>query len=222
MNKVCNKCFVEKSTDDFPKQRRACKLCCKKECNDYKKLNKEKISQYNREYKSANKATITEYNKEYNLKNRDEIQKRHTPYLKNRRKTNPNYKMGTILRNRLKKLIKGESHTMEILGCNIQFFNKWFEYQFDDEMNFDNHGTLWHVDHVIPCAKFDLLSNEDVNKCFNWTNLQPLECKKNLSKREFLTQSELDNHKIKLNTFIKINEIDKNIVIPEYDKNMYV
>jgi len=222
MNKVCNKCCIEKSCIDFPKQRKACKVCCKKECRDYKKLNKNKISEYNYEYKKKNKISISLYNKEYNLTNRDIIQKRHTAYLKNRRITNPNYKMSTVLRNRLKKLVKGEKHTMEVLGCDILLFRKWFEFQFSEKMNFDNHGTIWHVDHVIPCAKFNLLNDVEVNRCFNWTNLQPLECKKNLSKKDSLTQLELDSHTTKLTTFINNNELSKDTVIPKYNKDAYV
>ena len=44
------------------------------------------------------------------------------------------------------------------------------------------HG--WHIDHIIPCAFFDLTKASHQRVCFNWQNLQPLWAKDNLSKRD--------------------------------------
>ena len=42
-------------------------------------------------------------------------------------------------------------------------------------MTWENHTpTGWHVDHIIPCAAFDLSKPEEQRKCFHYTNLQPL------------------------------------------------
>ena len=44
-------------------------------------------------------------------------------------------------------------------------------------MTWDNYGQgddKWNIDHVIPCAKFDLVREEEQRKCFYWTNLQSL------------------------------------------------
>ena len=47
----------------------------------------------------------------------------------------------------------------------------------------DNYGE-WHIDHIKPCAKFDLTKLEDQKKCFNYTNLQPLWAIDNYKKRD--------------------------------------
>ena len=52
-------------------------------------------------------------------------------------------------------------------------------------MNWDNylqHG--WHLDHIRPCATFDLKDEEKQKVCFNWRNLQPLWGRENVIKSE--------------------------------------
>jgi hypothetical protein len=48
-------------------------------------------------------------------------------------------------------------------------------------MTWDNYGE-WHVDHIQPCASFDLSDPKQLAECFNWSNLQPLWAKENISK----------------------------------------
>ena len=50
-------------------------------------------------------------------------------------------------------------------------------------MTWKNHGLKgWHIDHIIPCAAFDLTKEEEQKKCFHYSNLQPLWWIDNLKK----------------------------------------
>lgn len=49
-------------------------------------------------------------------------------------------------------------------------------------MDWENYGKVWQVDHVRPCASFDLTNPEQQRSCFHWTNLQPLFVHENLIK----------------------------------------
>jgi hypothetical protein len=52
-------------------------------------------------------------------------------------------------------------------------------------MNWNNNIVRgWHIDHIVPCAKFDLTKVEQQKKCFNYTNLQPLWAIDNLLKKD--------------------------------------
>lgn len=42
-------------------------------------------------------------------------------------------------------------------------------------MSWDNRGKYWHIDHIKPCSSFNLEKQEEIFRCFNWTNLRPLE-----------------------------------------------
>jgi len=73
--------------------------------------------------------------------------------------------------------------SIDLIGCSPEVLQNWLESKFKPGMTWDNHGFYgWHVDHVIPCAVFDLADPKQQKKCFNYKNLQPLWQKENFSK----------------------------------------
>jgi hypothetical protein len=40
-------------------------------------------------------------------------------------------------------------------------------------MNLENYGD-WQLDHIKPIASFDLNDENELKKCFNYKNVQPL------------------------------------------------
>jgi hypothetical protein len=88
------------------------------------------------------------------------------------------------VREELKKNnIKKISKSPELLGCTVQEAREHLEKQFKEGMTWENHGLYgWHIDHIIPCASFDLTDPDQQKKCFHYTNLQPLWAKENLIK----------------------------------------
>ena len=106
-----------------------------------------------------------------------------------RRKIDINFKircnLGTRIWDSLKHNYKSAS-TLKLIGCPIGFLKKHLESQFKLGMSWNNYGK-WHIDHIIPCASFDLSKSEEQQKCFNWTNLQPLWAEDNLSKSDKIT-----------------------------------
>jgi hypothetical protein len=145
----------------------------KEKRKEYNKLNRTKDKLYLRDYNKLNKTHIQNNRKKYNKLNRDKINK----YQNKRYDENLNHKLGSLIRSRIFNAIKSNSKskkTIKMLGCDIKQFKHYLEQQFLPEMSWDNHGTIWEIDHIIPCAKFDLTIEENIFKCFHYTNHQPL------------------------------------------------
>ena len=152
------------------------------------------------------------YRKKYN--SRDSVKKYRALRHVKKYATDIDYKMTTILRGRLSTLVNSKfkyKSTKKLLGCSMEHFKEWIEFQFDDNMNWNNHGDYWHLDHIKPCAKFKMSKKEDQEECFHWTNLQPLEATENLEKSDKYTNETKTNAKLMLMLFNMGKKIDNTI-----------
>lgn len=105
-----------------------------------------------------------------------------------RNKTDIQYIIKRRLRDRLRKIVKALGSnkyklvsSIELLGCDIEFFKTYFESTFTDDMCWGRISEI-HVDHIKPCKKFDLTKLEEQKKCFHYSNLQALWAVDNLKK----------------------------------------
>jgi hypothetical protein len=144
--------------------------------------NKDKRKKSMLKYRNENKTKIKKIRKKWGEKNKKHV----NDYFVKKRRIDPNFKLAGILRTRINQCIKKSyksSKSQELLGCTIQEAREHLEKQFKEGMTWENHGKYgWHIDHIIPCASFDLTDPEQQKKCFHYTNLQPLWAKENISK----------------------------------------
>jgi hypothetical protein len=106
---------------------------------------------------------------------------------------NRQFKLIGNLKNRVRMAIKRDNiakfnNTFELIGCSPNFFKKWLEYQFDENMSWNNYGKYWDISHIIPFNSFDLHKREEQLKCFNWKNCRPLKKNKCQSFQMFLQE----------------------------------
>lgn len=105
-----------------------------------------------------------------------------------RRISNPAFRLRQNLSIRISKAIskngKKCAKTADILGCSLDSFRMYLESRFEPGMSWENYGRVWHIDHIMPCAIFDLSKPEHQKRCFHFSNLQPLFAKDNMSKRD--------------------------------------
>lgn len=107
-------------------------------------------------------------------------------YKKQRAKRDVGYRILRVLRHRFRMALgrsKKSGKTLVILGCSLKQLREQLESQWQPGMSWGNYGLYgWHIDHIRPCASFDLSIPEEQAKCFHHTNLQPLWAKDNIIK----------------------------------------
>lgn len=153
----------------------------KPEIKKYRETHRLEQKEYMKKWYKNHKKVIKEYNKF-----RKPIV---NEYNRNRRKVNINSRLASNFRNRIGLALNGNpklSTTMKLVGCSIEHLKQHLEKQFKKGMSFSNYGK-WHIDHIKPCASFDLNKKSEQCKCFNYTNLQPLWAKDNMSKSDKLS-----------------------------------
>ena len=121
-------------------------------------------------------------------KKRENNREKFNNYLRQRKASDFNFKITCNLRNRTRDAFKSQkvkknNKTFELLGCSHNFFKSWIEIQLIGNMSIDNYGSVWHIDHTLPCSYFNLLNENEMRKSFNWVNLRPMYASKNISKR---------------------------------------
>ena len=186
--KECTKCGEVKPFTEYNKNARnktnglqaQCRACN----NIYYKANKEVFTERNKRYRENN----PEYREQYYNKNKKALNQYRNQYGKERRAVDPSFRMLQALRSRqrtaLNEGIKAAS-TIDLSGCTAEYVRQHLENQFTEGMSWDNYGLHgWHIDHIIPCASFDLTDPEQQKECFHYTNLQPLWAEDNLKKSD--------------------------------------
>jgi hypothetical protein len=208
--KTCSKCGVEKDVGEFGKNKsrkdglqERCKSCRK----EHYEANHEEILAKNKEHYEANREEKLAKQKEYYEANREEIlSNQRTPEYrtkKNARHRTPEYRakkntqrkkrrdedllfrVKDLLRRRVRDALKAQgakkfTRTMDLIGCSPEFLTKRLEKQIKPGTKREDY----HVDHIIPCAFFDLTKEEDQRLCFHWTNHQLLTGPVNESKSD--------------------------------------
>ena len=103
-----------------------------------------------------------------------------------RYETDPQFKIAVVVRKRVVLALKSRGVSKskslcELIGCSIKELKQHLESKFREGMSWENHGE-WHIDHIRPCADFDLTNPDEQKKCFHFSNLQPLWAVENLRK----------------------------------------
>jgi hypothetical protein len=131
--------------------------------------------------------TQLEYKRDYSRRYKKELylkymqRKLSSPII--RVKTNLRVRLWEILKKVRKGFYKEKLNTM--LGCSSKFLKQHLESKFTEGMTWENYGRgigKWSVDHIVPCASFDLTVKEEQHKCFHYSNLRPLWSQENSSK----------------------------------------
>jgi hypothetical protein len=180
--KTCSTCKITKTLDNFFQAkckgifRAMCKDCCCKKRKNYYTENKEKVN------------------------------KQIVQYQINKMKIDSEYKLLKRTRSRISEAFKSQSllkngRTIKYLGCTSKFFKDWIEFQLYGIMKLNNYGKIWHLDHVKPCASFDLSKESEIKECFSWKNIRPCLASENYSKKDKIISIQIEMQEFKANYF---------------------
>ena len=117
-------------------------------------------------------------------RSKNQMRELNSSWIKDRNKLHTNYKLTKAMRAMVKRTLfdKKIFRTRTYLGYTKNDLYKHLESKFTNQMSWDNYGTYWHIDHIIPVSYFlkhGIFEPAVINAL---SNLQPLEAIKNLSK----------------------------------------
>ena len=163
-----------------------CLKCQKERRRLYYLNNKEHELKVNKLWKENNSERAKQIYKLWIKNNPEKKNFNQRKNRKSRRNRDPMFKVLQNLRTRIhtvltaKHIVK-EVTTKKLTGCTLEYLKNYLEKKFKDGMSWDNYGQ-WHIDHIRPCASFNLLDPIEQKICFHYTNLQPLWAEENLKK----------------------------------------
>ena len=207
-HKCCPKCHALKDRSEYYKNSKRrdkidvyCKICSmqtKKEHLRTSEKAREKTRERRRKYVEKHPEKVLEISKTFREKHKEKIADRRKTeeskaysreYMKKRR-LEPIFKMKNNISRQIGHALKRRGSSkhgqtvLDKLNYSIEQLKEHLEKQFDFNMNWENYGTYWHIDHIIPHSGFSYVSmdDEDFKKCWSLDNLRPLEAIENIKK----------------------------------------
>lgn len=148
----CTRCGVKKPWSEFPKctaKKNGCNTWCRTCIADMK-------------YKYAR----TDQCKANRLRYRQ------------RKSVDPFFRLNRSIGGGIRKSLDGHKarrHWEDLVGYTLEKLIASLEAKFEPGMTLDNHGKLWHIDHLIPVSRFQFTTAEDpeFRVCWSLNNLVP-------------------------------------------------
>ncbi len=157
---------------------------------EYRNRSRDKINETRRKHYQENRKIILLRMKAHREENLDHVNKRRRANRqrnldtmrakesirqKERRARDLQYRMKGNLRTRINHAMENRSESsQDLLGCSMDHYIRHLTSQLKPDMTWENYGSYWEVDHVKPCATFDLTDPVQQKACFHWSNTQPL------------------------------------------------
>lgn len=172
----CRRCNEWRSTDKFYKKRgkwdgldAPCKICKNNRKREWRQNNKEK----------------------YHLQ-KQRYYLKHGQGSKEKYKSDPSCRINRNMRKAIWIALKGRKngHWETLIGYTLQDLKRRLQKQFKNGMTWNNYGTQWQIDHIIPVSAFNITSVDsfDFKRCWRLKNLRPLWAKDNQVKTNKLNK----------------------------------
>jgi len=170
----------------------------RKKRREYYQKNKEKCREYNKEYYQKNKKRINRQGRQWYQKNRERIlqqylkhkkrkNRRSVIYQRERRKIDIRFRLDKDLGAQIRQALnrnKAGRKWESLVGYTLEDLMERLEFNFDENMNWNNYGSYWSIDHRKPKSLFGYKTPKDqaFKDCWSLANLQPMEKMENIRK----------------------------------------
>lgn len=165
----------------------------------YQKDNPEKVRAIQQRWRDSHReqerARLRSHYSDLDEEQRDILRKYARDYVRAKKVADPSFKIAHATRKRIAHALHRvcstgvEPHvrtpSKTLLGCTFQQYKGYLEGLMEPGMTWKNHGNRkgqWSIDHIIPCASFDLTDPGQQKKCFHFTNTKPCWAVLNASK----------------------------------------
>lgn len=178
--KICKKCSIEKPLTDYCNKKAnkdgkhtTCKKCMGESNKEYYSQNKEAHNTRSTKWVNENKELHKSMTKDHYHNNKDYYRKWH----KNKYDTDMSFRLKHSLAALINHhLRRGKTkNSLDYLGCTMDEYKIYLENQFNENMNWDNYGSYWEIDHNHPISK---------DGSFHYSNTRPLEVHENRVKSD--------------------------------------
>jgi hypothetical protein len=149
---------------------------------------KERLKKNHKIWSEKNREYLTEYHKKWRTENVDKWRKTKRDYERNRKASDPLYKLISNFRTAIYTVLKENNitkfgHYFDILQYTPEELINHLEKQFTEGMTWENYG-IWHVDHKLPITSFNIqeIGDGEFMKCWSLENLQPMWGDENIKK----------------------------------------
>lgn len=159
----------------------------------------------------ANSEHYKEMNKKYKQENKESINTTRNAYLA-KKHLNHEERLKRNMKCLISAKIRKTRHTGEYLGAPMTLIVKWLEFNFGENMSWENYGKVWHIDHTIPIDLFDLQNENEALVCFCWMNIIPLTAIENLKKSNKLIKIRVFKQEQQLRAFASRENIINNVL----------
>ena len=211
-SKYCSKVCYRETRKDYMKQwledNREIRL---KKQKEYRETHKEEIAENKRQWRKNNPEKEASRKKKHYEENKEKYRKRTREWRRNRRHNDPNTKVREMARAFLRRCLtsKKDKHTFDILNYSPTELRTHIESLWEPDMNWDNYGTLWNIDHIKPLDAFNFL-NEDgsinydaIKEANALINLRPMYSNDNFSKHAKWTSEDEEQYQNRLKSIDK-------------------
>lgn len=159
---------------------------------EYRKSNLEKTREGVRRWREQNRDKDREAATRWAKANPERCRETKRAYRKRRYRVDIQFRLRVLLRARLAQAVKPQLTTRLVMsldvGCTLPELRAHLERQFRDGMTWENHGTVWEIDHIYPISKIDLSTEEGQRRATHFSNLQPLLVAENRKKAARVNQ----------------------------------